>query len=140
LSNLQILDISNSNIPYLPSWIITLKSLRHIKAHAAPCLIETEFGAFSALSSRPFSSANKDQMSRPRLADLAASRIRDYIDKGGDWTVLEDLPDHLMHKIKASYPSRSPEVQILKFHYSFYIVEKVNVSHLVGTGWSLYKK
>lgn len=139
LSNLQFLDISNSSIPYLPSWIIGLKSLRDIDANYTPCLIKTDSGLLSALPLRTFV-ANKNQMVRPRLADLVASRIRDYIDKGGDWTLLEDLPDHLMHKIASSYPSRFPEVQILKFHGSFYVVEKVNLSHLVGTKWCLWNK
>lgn len=136
MPNLDLLSIKYNSIIFLPLWIIFMKKLNIIQADANPCYIPTEIGTYPKLSSRPFSLSPKHQIAQPPLVDLAAARIRDYIDKGGDWTPLVDIPDHLMHKIASTYPSRSTQVQILRFdHFRYYVVENVNLELLKETKW-----
>src|SRR5947207_4034473 len=107
MSNLQHLCIDNNRILYLPSWVLHMKSLNFISASSTPCYINQPT---SRVDSQPFFlQPPGESSSRPRLVDLAAARIRDYIDKGGDWTDVQELPNHLLAKVASSYPSRSKE-------------------------------
>ena len=139
MSNLRHLCIDNNRILYLPSWVIHMKSLNFISASSTPCYIPEPT---SRVDSQPFFILSPEPSSRrPRLVDLAAARIRDYIDKGGDWTDLQDLPSHLLAKVTSSYPSRSKEVQILLFcSHAAFVVENVSDEALLGTRWSLCGK
>jgi hypothetical protein len=136
MSNLRHLCIDNNRILYLPSWVLHMKSLRFISASSTPCYIAEPT---SRIDSQPFFLLSPEQSSsRPRLIDLAAAKIRDYIDKGGDWTDLQDLPNHLLAKVTTSYPLRPKEVQILLFCGQVaLVVEKVSDEALLGTRWSL---
>ena len=138
MSNLRHLCIDNNRILYLPHWVIHMKNLSFISASSTPCYIAEPT---SRVDSQTFFLSPETSSRRPRLVDLAAARIRDYIDKGGDWSELQDLPSHLLAKITASYPSRSKEVQILFFcAQAAFVVEMVNDEALLGTRWSLCGK
>ena len=119
-----------------------MRKLRSLEATATPCNIDGDYLRRKLLASRPFSAIQVNPIVRiPRLVDIASSKIRDYIDKGGDWTVLQELPDHLLHKIASSHPSQPVETQILEFGYNkTFIVEKVKAEELKGTRWSVYHK
>ena len=139
MSNLRHLCIDNNHILYLPSWVVHMKSLGFISASSTPCYLSEPT---SRVDSRllPLLSGEPNS-SRPRLVDLAAARIRDYIDKGGDWTELQDLPNHLLAKVTSSYPSPPKEVQILLFcGQAAFVVERVGDEALVGTRWSFCGK
>jgi hypothetical protein len=139
MSNLRHLCIDNNRILYLPSWVVHMKSLSFISASSTPCYLSEPT---SIVDSQPLPLLSPEpSSSRPRLVDLAAARIRDYIDKGGDWTDLQDLPKHLLAKVTSSYPSQSKEVQILLFRgQAAFVVERVSDEALVGTQWSLCRK
>ena len=115
-----------------------MKNLAFISASGAPCYI-TE--PISRINSQPFFLVPEPKVSQPRLVDLAAAKIRDYIDKGGDWTDLQNLPNHLFQKVAASFPSRSTESQILLFNgQTAFVVERVDEHDLTGTLWSLISR
>jgi hypothetical protein len=130
MSNLRHLSIRNNSIYYLPSWITRLKRLEDIDARSTFC------ENFRKLFTTPYLLELPEQQRIPRLTDLAASKIRDFIDKGGDWTDLQDLPSHLMAKITSAYNFRSKEVQILRFSNQFqFVVARINEDKLKGTRW-----
>jgi hypothetical protein len=38
------------------------------------------------------------------LVETAAARIMQYIDQGGDWTMLQELPSHLIKTVLSAKP------------------------------------
>lgn len=141
MPNLEFLSIDDNRIPYLPRWIIHLSKLNRFTASATPCCINQKSPNLQSLHSRPFILVGEPKFPQPRLTDLAASKIRDYIDKGGDWTDLQHLPEHLLKKIESSYPLGFVETQVLQFgRVDAFVVEKINLEELKGTLWSLCGK
>lgn len=126
--NLRALHLQNNPIQFLPSWIISFKSLTHICANTMFC--------FSGHSSRPFVETTSTARRR-KFTDLIAAKLREYLHRGGDWTVImEALPPHLTERI-ISCPPLHTEKQTLRLEAmrQLFVLEKVH-GNLQGTQWT----
>lgn len=134
MSKLRSLRVLKNRIPYLPAWIIHMKHLHSIEAFETPFYLEEHRTAILKLGmdvgSWPYRT--------PRLVDLTISKINEFIDYGGDWTILLDLPVHLLGRIRLQ---RAPikEIQPLRLRFQDdFLVEKVSNIDLIGSmsNWS----
>lgn len=121
LPHLKHLHVDNNHICYLPRWLVR-RRLVTLEAHDNPC-------------------ENQYPQNPTTLRGLAASRIRKFIDEGGDWTFLNELPSHFVAMILMATPYVE-EVQPLWFRkvtQTAFIVEKVEDEDLKGTEWERYQ-
>jgi hypothetical protein len=142
--NLRLLHLQNNPIQYLPSWILFLESLVHICGNTMFC--HNSGPARPVVESVPWppNSTSQPGIDQPKasprwskLGDLVAGKIREYLDLGGDWTVIEDtLPPHLVERI-SSCPPLKAETQALQLKETnqIFVVEKIPEGSLARSPW-----
>jgi hypothetical protein len=128
MPNIRLLHLQNSPIQFLPSWMVSFKSLVHICASTMLC---HHFGPSQTVV------VEKKSPSRcNKLVDLVAATIRQHLDRGGDWTVVvEALPRHLLERISSCPPLMTAKQTLqLKDTNQVFVVE-MGTENLTGTPW-----
>src|SRR5271156_5295232 len=98
MERLQYLRIDGNHIPCGDPWICILKSLQAFTAMRNSC------------QEKQAPTHEISQPAIPSLADLSIAKIRQFIDDGGDWTDITEVPSHLLEKIiKFAKPIESHE-------------------------------
>jgi len=119
MTNLTCLDLIGTGIDLLPIWINELKGISIIRTD------ESLGTTFHLITYCERVSAGS------RFVDLIAKVIHDYIDKGGDWTVILGLPKHLRDKI-VSPPLGDPTNTIVLRTCELKMIK--NIGHDLPTG------
>jgi hypothetical protein len=72
-----------------------------------------------------------------KLGDLVAGKIREYVDLGGDWTVIADtLPPHLIQRISSCPPLKAEKQALqLKETNQVFVVEQIPDGSLARSPW-----
>lgn len=142
--NLRLLHLQNNPIQYLPSWILNLDTLVHICANTMFCHGSGPARRVVESVQWPRNSTTQAAIDQrgaiPRynkLGDLVAAKIREYLDLGGDWTVIADtLPPHLIERISLCPPLKA-ETQALRLKETnqVFVVERIPEGSLTRSAW-----
>jgi hypothetical protein len=142
--NLRLLHLQNNPIQYLPSWILDFDCLVHICANNMFCHNSGPVRPVVGSVEWPRNSTHQSSIDQPnaiprsnKLSDLVAGRIREYLDLGGDWTVILDtLPPHLIERISSCPPLRAEKQALqLKETRQVFVVEKTPEGSLARSPW-----
>lgn len=85
--------IDGNNILYFPSWMTNHLKIRTLYKYQPASL---------ALDRSPMS-----------LTDYVSIALKRFVDTGGDWTSLMDLPPHLLAKVVQAVPPRQNKTQYI---------------------------
>jgi hypothetical protein len=91
-SNLKLVDVRYNPISFLPSWILKRRAFD----------ILTDFSMDTPMEMDPRVCSRKQP--HGKLVKIVAQEVRREIDHGGDWTILDDVPAHLVKMITLATP------------------------------------
>jgi hypothetical protein len=118
MPNLKYLRVCDTDMNYVPAWITNMKNLHSIMT------------TLPQSPNTPYSPEKPPRL--PRLRELVSSKIREFVETGGDWRDLEGLEPHLMEGIITSMVLRKPDLLPIGYTCPEFVVQFSDRSEWTG--------